>query len=90
MGVTAHLPPGIKQCGKAQSCALWKQRKDLSGLKHTLNQTLQEKRIRHATSKHYFHIWESVQRVPKGKIKKKKISQVCSFLISNVIGNEIF
>lgn len=58
-------------------------------LSNTRNQTLQE-RIRHATSKKYFHIWESIQRVPKGKIKKKK-SQVCSFLISEVvIGNEIF
>lgn len=27
------VPPGIQQCRKAQSSALWKQRKDFSGLK---------------------------------------------------------
>lgn len=66
------IPPEIQQCRKVQSSAPWKQRKDLNGLNYTLNQTLQERRIRHATSKRYFHIWGSIQRVPKGKIKKKK------------------
>jgi len=46
-------------------------------LSNTLNQTLQERRIRHATSKKYFHIWESIQRVPKGKIKNKKKKVKC-------------
>ncbi|KAK2525568.1 hypothetical protein Q9966_011304 [Columba livia] len=65
LGGVHFIAPGIQQSRKAPSSALWKQRKDFSGLKYPLNQTLQERRIRHATSKKYLHIWEGIQRVPK-------------------------